>query len=94
MPNTIGSLAHIHEQMGRLKALRPGTMFSVDGNFYEVTLKVSQTTPDPYFSYVTPGETKNRIGEINAAIMRGGTIETWNPKGHFHPQNHLHKEVV
>ena len=76
------SIAHVHEQMGKLKDLKPGTVFSVAGHFYEVIMCAGQTMPggEFYLSYVAPGGTKNRISEITAAIMRGGTIKTWKPE--------------
>lgn len=83
MTKTIASLAHIHAQMGELKKLRPGTIFSVGGNFYGVVMNAGHIIPGggSCLSYVKPGETKNRIGEINAAVMRGDTIKTWKPEG-------------
>lgn len=76
------SIAHVYEQMGKLKDLKPGSIFSVAGHFYEVIMCAGQTMPggEFYLSYVTPGETKNQISEITAAIMRGGDIKTWKPE--------------
>lgn len=76
------SIAHVYEQIGKLKDLKPGAIFSIAGHFYEVIMCAGQTMPggEFYLSYVTPGETKNQTGEITAAIMRGGTIKTWKPE--------------
>lgn len=76
------SIDHIHEQIGKLKDLKPATIFSVAGHFYEVIMCAGPTMPggDFYLSYVTPGWAKNQISEIIAAIMRGGDIKTWKPE--------------